>query len=144
MKYAERVEHNLRGLTAVSIGVCPGCDECRNADGDYRPDEDWDTDQWTFKARPGATYASEEAAIEAAKVAFDEDWRACKLHDQCNEFSARTCGICGSYLAGSRDVWHAIDAGGELRHYDDACSDCALYIANGDEPEGDEPEGGAA
>ena len=32
-EYTDAVEANLRGLRAVSPGVCPGCDECRMLHG---------------------------------------------------------------------------------------------------------------
>jgi hypothetical protein len=49
-------------------------------------------------------------------------------------FSWRPCGICGNELGGNREVWHAI-MDGEIRHYPNACIDCVVYLANGDEPE---------
>ena len=48
-------------------------------------------------------------------------------------FSSRPCEICGSRLGGNREPWHAI-LDGDLLHFDSACVDCVLYLANGDEP----------
>ncbi len=33
MTYEERVKHNLEGLHAVSVGLCPGCEVCADAHG---------------------------------------------------------------------------------------------------------------
>ena len=49
-------------------------------------------------------------------------------------FSWRPCGICDSRLGGDREVWHAI-VDGEIQHYDDACVDCVMFLANGVEPD---------
>ena len=57
-------------------------------------------------------------------------------------FSWSGCGICGSSLGGDRYVWHWLEphreegrTEAELHHEDDACADCVMYLANGDEPE---------
>jgi hypothetical protein len=49
-------------------------------------------------------------------------------------FSWTSCGICGSQLGGDREAWHGIDSDGNLMHFDDACTDCVVYLANGEEP----------
>ena len=50
-------------------------------------------------------------------------------------FSWSSCGICGTSLGGNRYVWHWIDEDNELMHEDNGCTDCLVYISNGDEPE---------
>lgn len=51
-------------------------------------------------------------------------------------FSWSDCGVCGSTLGGDRYFWHAWDAEtNETMHFDDMCSDCVRYLADGDEPE---------
>ena len=50
-------------------------------------------------------------------------------------FSYSQCGICGSRLGGDRYVWHWVDGDGEIMHEHDGCTDCLVYISNGDEPE---------
>jgi hypothetical protein len=50
-------------------------------------------------------------------------------------FSWSSCGICGSSLGGDRYPWHWIDENGEIVHESDACVDCVVFLANGDEPE---------
>lgn len=49
-------------------------------------------------------------------------------------FSWHDCDLCGSTLGGDRYVYHWV-ASGRLEHGDDACSDCVMMLANGEEPE---------
>jgi len=137
MGYVERVERNLAGLEAVSVGACPGCDECRSSIGgdDYRPELDDDTDRFTFPAADGAEWPTEAEAEAAAREAFADAWRSCRIDDDTRGFSFSDCGVCDTTLGGDRYVWHAIGEDGALLHFDDACSDCVLYLANGDVPE---------
>lgn len=104
-KFTDAVERGLRGLNAVSVGVCPGCEQCRDAHD--------------------ASLSMEE--FEAARESGDVD--------DCGSFSYNECGICGTRLGGDRYVWHWVGAGHRIVHEEDCCSDCALYLANGDEPE---------
>jgi hypothetical protein len=60
-------------------------------------------------------------------------WETCRLDDE-GSFSWSDCGICGSPLGGTKYLWHAI-VDGEIVHFIDACTDCVVYLANGDEPE---------
>lgn len=121
--YTDRVERGLSGLGAVSIGICPGCDECAGILG-YGPARDPETDEET------ETHAEVMARFRA-------DWERGRA-DGGSQFSWGECGICGSRLGGDRSYWHAIDGtSGRLWHFDDACTDCVMYIANGDEPGGD-------
>lgn len=154
-EYTESVERGLQGLTAVSTGVCPGCDTCREAHqfvpeeidpepGEKPwvvPDDVRDEDgRWPRygtgpkRARPDQYYDTEEQATEAAREAFDE---ACSSGGVCDEgsFSWSGCGICGSNLGGTVYDWHAVNDDDELLHFNDACTDCVLYLANGDEPD---------
>lgn len=139
MGYVERVEANLAGLDAVSVGTCPGCDECRGNYGDeYRVEFDDDADRFTFPAADGAEWPTEAEAEAAAREAFADAWRSGKA--ECEDpggFSSGGCGVCGSPLGGDRFTWHALGDGGRLLHFDDACTDCVLYLANGDVPERD-------
>ena len=54
----------------------------------------------------------------------------------CDEpwFSWSPCDVCGSTLGGDREVGHGIDKNGDFMHLH-ACTDCVIYLANGDEPE---------
>jgi hypothetical protein len=57
--------------------------------------------------------------------------------DICEEpsFSWRSCGICGSSFGGDRGSWHWVSDDNAVQHESDACVDCIMYLANGDEPE---------
>ena len=138
--YADAVEHGLRGLEAVSTGLNPGCDECRSSWSDYQPREcerdGGDTLGWEVWAVKGSWYETEEAAETAAREAFEEAWSTQGVPDE-GHFSWRPCGICGTTLGGTRESWHGVDrVTGRSYHFDDACTDCVVYLANGDEPEG--------
>lgn len=145
-EYTEQVESGLKGLTAVSTGVCPGCDECRTNHDDYTPQDGgppWDEgpeDSFWLRAedepnKPRIWYATEEQAEAVAKVLFEEAWSSGAVYSE-PSFSWSSCGICNSHLGGDREVWHALDdLTGTLYHFDDACVDCVVYLANGDEPE---------
>jgi len=60
-------------------------------------------------------------------------------------FSWSPCGICGTKLRGNRSAWHWIcgcDAHGkrgDIMHEDNACMDCVVWLANGEEPESWQP-----
>lgn len=117
-KYTAAVERNLAGLEFVSTGPCPGCSECAEAFG-YEDDDD---------EKPGARTAVEK---------YDADYEAGKVEAQAT-FSRQDCGICGSSLGGDREVWHGrsiMHPQWGILHYDDACTDCVMYLANGDTPE---------
>ena len=142
-EYTDSVESGLEGLAAVSTGTCPGCDECRET-AEYVPVEI--DDYWVCAAEPGKCGfhvdepESEEACEAACKRLFDEAWSSGRVDSE-PSFSHGSCGICGSHLGGDREVWHAIipDENGsvigrEILHSDDACIDCVVYLANGDEP----------
>ena len=125
-QYTDRVEAGLKGLEAVSTGLCGGCMECASASGFTRGfDED-----------------GQEHLTEHILEAFEQAVRSGKAHDE-GSFSWSECGICGNRLGGNRYVWHAVSIrpGGadgavrELLHFDDACTDCVVYLANGDEPD---------
>ena len=92
-------------MTAVSSGTCPGCTEC----------------------------ASDEACtLTELRVR----WEAGETIEE-PHFSSQPCGVCNSHFAGDRYVWHALDSKNNkvLYHFNDMCTDCVLYLANGDEPD---------
>ena len=145
-EYTDRVERNLEGLEAVSTGVCPGCEECaRNlgyevaeCDSEYCSD-DCHVEVGPFpnshsNLNPQTHHPSEAHAQAAMMERFAEDWSSGKVFSE-GSFSQAGCGICGSSLGGTLYPWHALDSDGELLHFDDACVDCVVYLANGDEPE---------
>ena len=103
--YTESVKFHTKGLEAISTGPCPGCEECRKNYG-------FDT-------------------LEALKEAWESGELEAEPH-----FSWSACDICGSHLGGDREEWHAIDKKtGALIHGDNACVNCVVFLANGDEPE---------
>jgi hypothetical protein len=65
---------------------------------------------------------------------FDDAWSTGEICDE-PSFDACECGICGSRLGGDRFVWHWLADDNEIQHEDDACIDCVMLLANGDEPE---------
>ena len=105
-EYTDAVERGLEGMEAVSFGPIHDAEACS----------------------------------ECAE--FSED-----VGDE-GGFSWSACGICGSRLGGTRYVWHWRDPDSETRgkdghlyrsggihHENDGCTDCLLYLSNGDEPE---------
>ena len=128
--YAERVEAYLEGLEAVSTGGCPGCHECGL---DVVPCDDCS----------GTGFAD---GLTLGTGSDGEDCPACDGMgsrdyvdgDEVGEgpepgFSWSPCEICGSSLGGDRHAFHALSSG-ELVHLD-GCTDCVMYVANGEEPE---------
>lgn len=103
--YEQRIEENTRGLTAVSTGICPGCETCR---AEYAPD--------------------------ATMEEFENMWSNGDCNAE-PSFSWNGCDLCDSPLGGSMECWHAVDENGEIIHGDRACVDCVCYLANGDLPE---------
>lgn len=104
-EYTDAVERGLEGLNYPSTGACPGCEDC------------WGTH-----------------APDATEQEFEEMWQRGEICDEAS-FSHSPCGICGTRLGGDRHVWHWVDDDGRICHEDDACTDCVMYLANGDEPE---------
>jgi hypothetical protein len=140
-KYTDSVERGLEGLSAVSTGTCPGCETCRESFGDYKVEFDWD-DAGRERYRVPAYeefggkkiwMRNEETAEFFARRLFAEAW---SNGDVWNEpsFSHSGCDICGSEVGGDNEVWHAVGEDGEILHFTDACCDCVMYLANGDEP----------
>lgn len=115
MGYEDRVASGLKGLEAVSTGICSGCDKCMGIYGYETTD----------------------------KVRFEEDWASGWLPED-GSFSHGACGICGSSLGGNRYMWHWIRpndtgsvVGQPIEHESDACVDCVQYLANGTLPDED-------
>jgi hypothetical protein len=113
-EYEQAIEHNMKGLTAVSTGVCPGCEECA---------QQYDYDDVEC-CENGFNMKLFDEAVSAGEV-FDE-----------GSFSWSGCDICGSSLGGTFEVWHAVDEeSNEIVHGEHACMDCVMYLANGTLPE---------
>jgi hypothetical protein len=65
---------------------------------------------------------------------FNKMWTLGEVCDE-GSFSHMECGICMSSLGGDRYVWHWISDDRTVQHEDDCCAGCAMYLANGEEPE---------
>lgn len=142
-KYTDAVEHNLKGLSFVSTGICPGCDECRSNYDDYTVQDNVDEygnkdnldyPPYMVPAIDSNSFNSYEEAEKAAREAFKEAVSCEEIYDE-GSFSWSGCGICGSHLGGTLYSWHGVDSNGDIMHFDDACTDCVMYLANGDEPD---------
>ena len=57
--------------------------------------------------------------------------------DECDEgsFSWQQCDCCRSDLGGMRYAAHGLAEDNDALVHLDVCTDCAMYISNGDEPE---------
>lgn len=106
--FTEAFKRGMHGMEAVSTGTCPGCEACMEIDG---------CDD-----------------VEAHRM----KWSSSDCASGETHFSWSPCGICGTKFGGDRHAWHWIDPNDpkrEIHHEDDVCTDCVLYLANGDEPE---------
>lgn len=78
--------------------------------------------------------AAELEGVEAVSVGGCEGCGDCYDPDEPEPaFSWATCDGCGSTFGGNRFPGHGL-IDGELHHFE-FCTDCVMYIANGDEPE---------
>lgn len=136
--YTATVQRNLVGCEAVSTGLCPGCDTCRESFAEFKveeidnPDEESTEPRYGFKADPDVCEASEQAATAKAREQFDEELGGGHLISE-PSFSWTECDVCGCTLGGDRESWHYVDKQGEVQHAEGACTDCVVYLANGDE-----------
>jgi hypothetical protein len=104
-EYTDAFELNMKDVEAPSVGACPGCETC-----------------WEH-------FGPDAETIEE----FDEMYERGEVCDEAS-FSWHGCACCGTSLGGDRHVWHYI-WDDEIVHDDDCCTDCALFMSNGDEPE---------
>jgi len=104
-EYVEAVESNLEGLEFVSVGICPGCETCR-----------------------------EEYAPDSTPEEFEDLWSSGEVHAE-PFFSRLGCDICSSVLGGDFEPWHGVNENNEIVHGERACQDCLCYLANGDLPD---------
>lgn len=105
-RFTDSIAHYLDGLH-IATGSAASCPECCQSFG---LDPDGDTDE-------------NQAAIDESG---DE-----------GGFSWSQCDSCGTTLGGDRHAahgWPIGDNAADLIHLD-ICTDCALFHANGDEPE---------
>lgn len=141
MGFIERVDRGLDGLEAVSTGVCPGCETCRDSFDDYRVADELEGYRVPAHDKDCAEpiyFRTEEAATFFAEMLFENAWSCGEVYEE-SHFSGGGCDICGSPLGGDFESWHAIvKETGELIHGERACWDCINYLANGEVPFEDE------
>ena len=141
-EYTEAVAHSLEGLHAAP-GACAGCHSCGL---DTRPCETCNATGYA----DGLTYATGTSGDECptcdgcGRVEVQEGGEADPDEQQAADeggFSWSSCDCCGSNLGGDRypaHTWRSdqpLTSAGSLIHLD-ICTDCLLFLANGDEPEG--------
>ena len=133
-KFVDAIEQNTKGLTAVSTGICPGCEQCRDEYG---------------KRVPCGKCAAGLIGDEDCPDCDGRGWREPTMEEfdeQCStqealcegEFSWQGCDLCDSGLGGTFEPWHACDVNNEIIHGERACVTCVMYLANGDLPGGNE------
>lgn len=119
-QFTEDFERNTRGLESVNVGASAICQSCLDAYG-IDPDD----------------YGAEHAVTNIAKRdVIDRIQSDLVEMSGDSNFSWHACDGCGSTLGDNRHDAHAFDANGEVVHLD-VCTDCAMYIANGELPEWD-------
>ena len=132
-EYVESVERYTKGLTAVSTGVCPGCEQCRDEYGVKVRCECQDAPENEGEPNPDCDDCDGHGKRPPTMAEFDEQCSNGSAFSE-GSFSWRGCGICGSTLGGTVEPWHYLNEHGEIVHCDDACVDCVCYLANGDLP----------
>jgi hypothetical protein len=125
-KFTKRYERNTDGLEHVNVGFSYTCADCL-ANYGYR-------DQ----------YDDDGAIVKTAKEVTQADWEVGKVIEE-GSFSWQACDTCGTGLGGDREAAHALrqdtDAADRANWLHlSVCTDCVMFIANGDEPEEEEEE----
>lgn len=128
------IDRNMDGLEAVSTGICPGCEQCRDEYGIKVPCACGGEENWPEN---GEFYCDDCDGRGERAPTMEEFEEQVSSGDVCDEghFTWAGCDICGSSLGGDHYEWHAVDKDGAIIHGDDACVDCMMYLANGDLPE---------
>ena len=125
--YVERIEYNTQGLTAISTGLCGGCEACltefgKNVDCDCCCQDEW----------------CDRCHITGERPPTEEEFASQAAHEEVlceGYFSSQPCELCGSGLGGNREPWHGVDEDGNIVHGDYACVNCTMYLANGEVPD---------
>lgn len=110
-KFTDAVARGLKGLEAVSTGICPGCDTC--------------CDEQRYDSLEVL-----QSAWEAGDVFSEPSF---------SSLGCDICGTnlggnfeCWHYIVPSESGGVV---GQGIKHGDRACVDCIMYLANGDEPD---------
>lgn len=131
--FVEAIERNTAGLTAVSTGVCHGCEQCRDEHGQKITCPTCNGEGWIDEDND-CQDCDGDGKRQLTMEEFEEEWSHGRV-DAEPSFSWSGCDICGSSLGGNMEPWHGVDENGEIVHGDNACVDCVMYLANGDLPE---------
>jgi hypothetical protein len=81
---------------------------------------------------PHCKTCAEDLGFKSVK-AYDAAYEAGRVVDE-PHFSWRPCQVCGTTLGGDRECFHYL-RDGKVEHGERMCTDCMLYLANGDVPE---------
>lgn len=138
-EFERNVERLTAGLSFLSTGACPGCEDCGLPS------------KWILTGLPeGAAplmpfYDSEDEALEevealcavfpGAEIGAEEKEPSQREIDLASEpgFSWSECDTCGSALGGDRHPAHARLSSGQLIHLS-VCEDCLFYLNYGTLP----------
>ena len=86
-----------------------------------------------LRVAPGPSFGCRECGLEDV-LSHDADAQA-RYDAACDSFFTWSrCPACGG-LAGDRHAVHFWSDDGTIDGHEDVCSDCLLYIANGDVPD---------
>ena len=112
--YTDTVDRYLDGLDFISTGLLDTCPDCLR---DYSIDPD------------------DAEAVESFRVHAEE------VGDE-GGFRWSPCEVCGSpdtatgrTLGGNRYTWHAVNIMTDSIVHGECCTDCLMYLANGEEPD---------
>ena len=110
-KFTDAVEaqarrEGLSGSSYISPGITSICEDCRDA--------------YDFCCEHSMQYTLDNNDV-----------------DEEGSFSHSSCDLCGSHLSGNRYSAHFFECGDPKKalYHIEVCTDCVLYLANGDEPE---------
>jgi len=81
---------------------------------------------------PGCEQCADDHGISVEEIT--EQYEKGSVCDE-PHFTWSGCDICGSTFGLDAEAWHWVDKNGVIIHESNACVDCVVYLANGDEPE---------
>lgn len=126
-KYKQAVEFNLRGLSFVSTGACPGCDECGLGERVCPACDGQKFDVEKPEPLPGEPETICPRCNGIGEI--DSTERERELAEEPG-FSWSECDACGSTLGGDRHPAHGRDKDNAILHLS-VCSDCVYFLNYG-------------